>query len=238
MGALEWDVYKASMLTSSASLDEITEAFRDAAGAFAEILDRPEVQRAWAEPSALEGYSVGGIVAHVNGAIGWTERLLDLPVPLDGRAAPRDDFLRFWHSLKIDPDGADRLALHDVLRDQFEQAATRGWESTRDRFLTLAKQLGARLDGEAYERALDLRPTAPLIVCIGDLMPSRVVELVVHGDDLAASVGVDAPRLSKAAASVSIDLLMAVARRAHGDVAVVRALARRERASSAVFPVV
>jgi hypothetical protein len=51
------------------------------------------------------------------------------------------------------------------------------------------------------------------------------------------SVGLDAPPLPEGAAAVAIDVMLAVARDAHGDLAVVRALARRERASAAVFPV-
>jgi hypothetical protein len=76
----------------------------------------------------------------------------------------------------------------------------------------------------------------PLVVRFSDWLPTRVMELVVHGDDLAASVGIDAPPPSEAAA-VTIDLMVALARAVHGDLAVVRALARRERASRPVFPV-
>ncbi len=236
MSAIGWDAYAESMLMND--LNDVAKAFREATEAFAEVLKGPEVELAWAEPSALEGYTVGGIVAHVNAAIGWTVRLLELPVPLDVRPMSRADFLGFCHSLKIGPAGAGRHPLHDVLRDQFEQAARKGMESTRDKFLGLTERLAERLEGESGERAVDLRPTAPLVLRIGDWMPSRIVELVVHGDDLATSVGIDPPPVPDAAAAVTIDHLMATARAAHGDLAVIRALARRERADAAVFPVI
>jgi uncharacterized protein (TIGR03083 family) len=226
-----------SMLKNIGGLDEVAAAFREAAEAFGEIVARAEVGKAWEQPSAMEGYSVGAVVTHVNGAIGWLGQLLDAPPEPDLRPTPPADYLRFAHALKIGSDGTDRHPLHDVLHAQFERAATRGWEPNRDKFLGLVERLTVRLEGESAARLLDLRPTVPLVVRLGDLLRSRVVELVVHGDDLAVSVGLDAPPPPEAAAAVAIDFLLAVARAAHGDLAVVRALARRERADAAVFPI-
>jgi hypothetical protein len=236
VGALEWEVYKESMLMNSGYLDAAT-AFREAAEAFGWIVARPEVGKAWEQPSALEGYSVGGLVGHVNAAIGWLGPLLDAPAQPDLRPTRPAELLTFLHSLKIDPDGADRHPVHDVIRDRAERAARHGWESNRDKFRGLVERLTARLEGESVDRLLDLRPTEPVVVRLGDFLPTRVLELVVHGDDLATSVGLDAPPLPEGAAGVAIDLMLAVARAAHGDLAVVRALARRERANTAVFPV-
>jgi hypothetical protein len=63
------------------------------------------------------------------------------------------------------------------------------------------------------------------------------MELVVHADDLAASAGVSPPQPSPGAATVAMETLMATARATHGDLTVIRALARRERSSANVFPV-
>lgn len=54
------------------------------------------------------------------------------------------------------------------------------------------------------------------------------VELAVHLEDLALSVGVHAPA-PEAALAIAIDVLVAAARERHGDQAVLHALARRER---------
>jgi hypothetical protein len=237
VGALEWDVYKESMLMGIGDLDDVAEAFRDAAEAFGVLVARPEVGKLWEQPSALEGYSVGAIVTHVNAATGWLGRLMDAPAQPDLRPTPPADYLGFLHALKIDPDHGDRHPLHGVLHDQFEQAAGRGWEPNRDKFRSLGERLAERLEGESAARLLDLRPTLPLVVSLGEFLRTRIVELVVHGDDLATSVGIDEPPLPERAATVTIDVMVAVARAAHGDVAVIRALARRERVSAAVFPV-
>jgi hypothetical protein len=63
---------------------------------------------------------------------------------------------------------------------------------------------------------------------LDEYLPTRIVEMVVHADDLAASVRAETPDLG-AAVDVAIGVLVETARVAHGDLAVVRALARRER---------
>jgi hypothetical protein len=236
VGALEWDLYKESMLLNSADLDDIVGAFGEAGRVFADLAGRPEVGKAWDQPSALAGYSVGAIVTHVNAAIGWLGPLLDAPVPPDRRPTRRTDYLEYFQGLKIPPDGAG-LPIHDLILEKSERAARHGWESNRDRFAGVFEQLLSRLEGESGERLLDLGPALPLVIRLGDFLPSRVLELVVHGDDLAASVGLELPPLSEATTGVAIDVMVDIARAGHGDLAILRALARRERSTAEVFPV-
>jgi hypothetical protein len=56
-------------------------------------------------------------------------------------------------------------------------------------------------------------------------------------DDLAASTGVPTPDLPPHAVKLVAACLTDVARRRHGDLAVLRTLARRERSVEGVFPV-
>ena len=62
-----------------------------------------------------------------------------------------------------------------------------------------------------------------------DYLVTRVVEIVVHTDDLSASVSIPTPHFDASTVNLAIDCLMDVARLRHGDMAVLRALARRER---------
>jgi hypothetical protein len=64
---------------------------------------------------------------------------------------------------------------------------------------------------------------------VAEYLRTRLVEFAVHVDDLAVSVGVPTPDLGSAADDEAIDVLVGIARIRHGDVAVLRALARRER---------
>jgi hypothetical protein len=64
---------------------------------------------------------------------------------------------------------------------------------------------------------------------LDDYLPTRLVETVVHADDLAVSTGAARVDFDPRAFDVVIDVLVGTARGRHGDLAVVRALTRRER---------
>jgi hypothetical protein len=82
-----------------------------------------------------------------------------------------------------------------------------------------------------------MRPFIPVVIELGEYLVTRVIELVVHGDDIAASVGIELPESPSLATSVVISTVVYGARRVHGDRGVLRALTRRERAPRSVFPV-
>jgi hypothetical protein len=59
-----------------------------------------------------------------------------------------------------------------------------------------------------------------------------MLEVVVHADDLAVSVGIPTPELPDDVFAPVRDLLVRLSVRRHGQAAVVRALSRRERAGA------
>jgi hypothetical protein len=65
------------------------------------------------------------------------------------------------------------------------------------------------------------------------MLRTRMMEIAVHGDDLACSAGLDA-QPPEAAAAVAIELLTALAVRKHGAAALLRALSRAERAPASI----
>jgi hypothetical protein len=197
------------------------------------VLDDSAPAEAWPNPSALAGYTVGGIVGHVNVAVGWLEPLLVVAVPADARPIRPG---RYYTGMKLVPSAAEQHPMHDVIREMSENTAARGHEANLTQFRALIERLRAALAGQPDDRLLDLRPIVPAYVRLDDFVKTRIVELVVHADDLAASVRTAAP-LPEAAATAAIDALVATARAAHGDIAVLRALARRERSDGGVFPV-
>jgi hypothetical protein len=67
-----------------------------------------------------------------------------------------------------------------------------------------------------------------------DFLVMRMMEITVHSDDLAASVGITAPTLPDAVLGPVLALLTRLAVRRHGQSAVVAALARAERAPRAI----
>jgi hypothetical protein len=64
-------------------------------------------------------------------------------------------------------------------------------------------------------------------------LATRVVELIVHTDDLACSVGV-ASVPPRRALSTALDALVDGSRSVHGDLALLRALSRPERAPGSI----
>jgi hypothetical protein len=70
---------------------------------------------------------------------------------------------------------------------------------------------------------------------VEDYVATRLVEAVVHGDDLAASLGPEPPPFSDEATAFVAELLWASLRRRAGDAALLRALARSERAAPGVL---
>lgn len=67
-----------------------------------------------------------------------------------------------------------------------------------------------------------------------DFLTTRVMEIVVHSDDLAVSVDATTPLLPEPVLGPVLALLVGVALQRHGQTALVRALTRRERAPESI----
>jgi mycothiol maleylpyruvate isomerase-like protein len=213
-------------------MDERAALF-EAAEAYASLLDDAGVAAKWDTDSALADYTVGMIVSHVTHAVGWLEPLLDTTDPGDRRPIRVG---KYYTGMKVDP-ATPRPPMHDWVRDMSAKSAKHGAEAETAKFRSLVERLRERLATEDLDRVLDMSPAVPATIRMRDFLATRVIELVVHGDDLAASLGLDCPPLAQQAADVAIATLVATARGAHGDVEVIRALSRRERAGPDVFPV-
>lgn len=125
-------------------------------------------------------------VPHV---LAWLEPLLDTPAPSDLRPIRLGNH---YAGLKI-TEAEDAHPIHAVVRDMAEKAAEYGPGATRKRLRSLMKRLEERLRVEESDRILDMRPTVRAAVRLEDFLRTRVIEFVVHADDLAVSVGVDPP---------------------------------------------
>ena len=70
----------------------------------------------------------------------------------------------------------------------------------------------------------------PWSLMLDDLLITRMMELAVHSDDLAVSVGTATPPLPDAVLDPVFELLAKLSVRRHGATALLRALSRSERA--------
>ena len=86
----------------------------------------------------------------------------------------------------------------------------------------------------APDRPVRIPLWGPWSLLLDDLLITRMMELAVHSDDLAVSVGIATPTLPERAVDTVIELLSRLAVRRHGPTAVLRALSRAERAPATV----
>ena len=94
-------------------------------------------------------------------------------------------------------------------------------------------RLRDRLAAEPAGRTVS-PPAGPWALTLDDFLVTRMMEIAVHSDDLACSVGVDPPDLPETVLHPVFDLLLALAVRRHGPTALLRALSRAERAPASV----
>lgn len=197
-------------------------AFFDAARVARGILAEEAVAARWDEPSALEHWSVGGVAGHLFRAIGSVEPYLDRPEPVGTEPfSPAAYYAKVLDAVDADP------SLHVGIRQRGDHASSGGPIKLVEDYDAMVTRLTERLPTLDPERLL----TAFLdtVLTVDGYLATRIIECVVHTDDLAVSVGLDPPEVPAEAASIAISALVEVARARRGDLAVLRALTRRER---------
>jgi hypothetical protein len=187
------------------------------------LLREPAVAAGWTGPSALDGFSVGGLAGHLAYQVLALPAALDEPLPVEPVVPLLEHYARIpW----VDAAPDDEINVR--IRRGGEQLGAEGAAA-------LADQAEAALDGLAVElAAAPDRPVriplwGPWSLRLDDLLITRTMELAVHADDLAVSVGLPTPSLPPGALDVVLDLLTRLAVRRHGAVSVLRALSRAER---------
>lgn len=190
----------------------------------AALVRRPEVSATWAQPSKLTGFTVGGVAGHLCRA---TQRLLPT---LDGpEPAGQPAGFEAWYlaNRMTGPEdlGGD-IALWIV--DDGEQRAAKGPEAVAADLDALVVEVRERLAVEDAGRHIAVMRTdrpVPLRSYIG----SRLLEVVIHADDLAVSAGLARSPIEDHVVGAACDLLAAMARARSGNLDVLRALTRAER---------
>ncbi len=212
--------------TNIERMDEIRRTFLDTTAVAVDLLSAPEVAAGWDDPSALEEFRVRGLAGHLARATTSVEHYLDRDA---GREGERDGDLitapQYYSAAVEDPD--IHSSLHQAIRQRGEEAAAGGHAATVASLRDCAARLEQRLEEEPSDRVVAVYKG--LVLRLDDYLVTRLIELVVHIDDLAVSAGLPTPDVSPAATDAAIRALVNVARHRHGDLAVIRAMTRRER---------
>jgi hypothetical protein len=187
-----------------------------------DLLGQPEVAKAWDEPSALDQFSVRGLAGHLARAAGSAEAYLDREEP---PAEHVIDAAQYYAAALGTVDITSDQ--HAAIRQRGEEAAAKGHGSLVRDFAAQVDRLAARLPQEPPGRRV--RVFGDLVLLLDDYLLTRLIELCVHMDDVAVSVGLPPADLPPGAHEEAIACLVDVGRARHGDLAVLRALSRRER---------
>lgn len=205
-------------------MDGVRAAFLEAAAGATSILGRAEVAEHWREVSVLPEFSISGLAGHLLRGIKTVDTYLDGPDPEGASMSAA----QYYDSLALTADVSSPL--NRAIRTRGEDEASIGCRAVAAEAVALLNRLSVRLPAEAPGRRLQVLDG--LVITLDEYLRTRIVELVLHSEDLALSVDLfDAPEVAPTVATVAIETLVDLARLRHGDWAVMRALARRERDS-------
>jgi hypothetical protein len=209
-------------------MSQIRDSFMTAAHCARALLDEPAVASAWTAPSALTGFTVGGLAAHLAAQVLFVPATLDRPPPAGDQVDLSGHYGRVaWLGADIDSD------VNTGIRASGETAATAGIESLRDELDAVIAALPARLAAEPTDRLVS-PPAGPWGLRLDDFLITRMMEIAVHSDDLACSVDRPTPDLPPDVLEPVFTLLTTLAVRRHGQAAVLRGLSRSERAPASI----
>jgi hypothetical protein len=187
-----------------------------------DLIRRGQVADQWLKPSVLPKLSVGALACHLGHQVVRAAELLPVATDLPGLESAEAHYHRAAWVMSTSPDDP----ANDRSADEAE--AARGVTALADRS---AKALGTVRHLLATGTARDVVPVPwqGWSLRRPDFLLTRMLEIVVHTDDLAQSVGVRTPEFPAEVFAPVSDLLMRLAVKRHGQSAVISALTRSER---------
>jgi hypothetical protein len=204
------------------------EAYLIAAESAAALIASPSVTAAWTEPSALAGFTVGGLAAHLAGQVFTASQALASPSATSEQVTLLGHYERVtWIGADLDDD------INVAIRSSGEQSAEPGAAAVSARLDAALRDLREALPSAPDDWRVQ-PPAGPWSLRLDDFLVTRMMEIAVHSDDLACSVGIATPSLPASILDPVFALLSALAVRRHGPTALLRALSRAERAPATI----
>ncbi|WP_049565593.1 maleylpyruvate isomerase N-terminal domain-containing protein [Nonomuraea sp. SBT364] len=206
-------------------MGEIRNAYVTAAASAVALLRNPAVAAAWDKPSALTEFSVAGLAGHL------AQQLVRVADALASEAAREPvPLLEHYTRSAWVQEGLDHESNVSIRRGG-EVAAAGGPDALAAATEELLGRQRAVLPAEPADRVIELPQWS---LRLDDFLLTRLMELVVHADDLASSVGVPTPELPPEVIEPVVELLARLAVHRHGATAVIRTLSRTERAPATI----
>lgn len=189
-----------------------------------ELISHPHVGHDWHRESRCEGMTVGGLTRHL---IQQPQRIVDVvTAPTPDPGDPVMGLTEYYRQ----PSWSDDLddAAHTANRDTANTDASTGYAAAVHDLAGVRARLADVL-GRAG--GVVRPPWQSGVFATDDFLVTRLMEMVVHSDDLATSVGLPTPAFGPAIVDPVVRLLAALSVNRHGEVAIIRALTRPQRAS-------
>jgi hypothetical protein len=194
------------------------------AGAIAlDLIQRAEVRDQWQRPSALPKMSVGALACHLGRQLVRAAELLPVPTDVSPLDSVDEHYQRAAWVTTTSPDDPP----NDRSNDDAEAAL--GPAALNDRVAAALAEVNRLFDSGTAADAVFISWQG-WSLRRDDFLLTRMLEIVVHADDLAVSVGVDTPEFPDEVFAPVRDLLVRLAVGRRGQSALISALARRERA--------
>lgn len=192
-----------------------------------DLVGSAEVADAWQQESVLPGLTVGGLARHLVSQAECAVEFLITPGPPDApllTLVGHYDRVDWWHA---PVDAVENTSI----RDEFNQMGSAGHADSVEVLARSRQQLGSAIEAAGPATYV---PWQDCAVPTDDFLVVRLMEIVVHADDLACSVGVATPAFDAEVLEPVLALLAALAARRRGQDAVLRALSRHERSAGSV----
>jgi len=175
--------------------------------------------------------TMGALAAHLGRAFTTTQLYLQAdPV------AVAEDVDASSYFVGVFSRSADEIAeLNATIAQRAADDAEPGAAAVRERHALALEDLKLRLIGEPAERGIEV--FEDMAMQLDDYLVTRMVEAVVHSDDLAYSLGIDTPEFAPDVVDLVMAALLGIARERHGEVGVLRAFTRAERSEASPLPV-
>ncbi len=192
-----------------------------------ELVGSAEVAGAWGRESALPGMTVGGLARHLVSQPECAVEFLTTPGPPGARVLTLVGHYDRVDWLRAPVDAPENTSI----RDDFNQMSSAGHSESVD---VLARSRTRLASAIAASGATTYVPWQDCALPTDDFLVVRLMEIVVHADDLAFSLGTVAPAFSPEVLEPVLALLAALAARRRGQDAVLRALSRHHRSAGSV----
>jgi hypothetical protein len=201
-------------VTTTWNLDDLRTATLSAVRDAVQLLAHPDLDERWRDGSAASGMTIGELATHTAQMISALGAWLEADPP-DPAVVEVRSFDEIYGSGPLDSAGAgeggEGATLADMRRWAAE-ASVSGAETIHDQAAEELERLEGLLAGARAGRLIPAVGAPGVAMSLEDYLRTRCVEMVVHTEDLAASIAIAAPTPDPVAAAVAEGSLAALCR--------------------------